>query len=194
MQTNEKAAEAGRALDEESQGMIYEGLNITQLEIIMEMDKKTIREKLFKGRVKPSGRRNGADIYKLTDVMPYLVKPNFDIETYIKEMHHNDLPKMLTKEFWAGQRAKQDYEEKAGNLWPTTKVVEGVGELFKLVKMSALLTTDTLERQVELTPKQRDIVRNMMDGMLVQLRNEIQKRFAGDEDVYEQEEAGPEEL
>lgn len=194
MQTNEKAAEAGRSLDEESQGMIYEGLNITQLEIIMEMDKKTIREKLFKARVRPSGRRNGADIYKLTDVMPYLVKPNFDIETYIREMNHNELPKMLTKEFWAGQRSKQDYEEKAGNLWPTDKVVEAVGEFFKLVKMSANLTTDTLERQVELTPQQRIIVQNMMDGMLLELHRSIQKTFAGDEDEHEQEEAGSEEL
>lgn len=194
MQTNEKAAEAGRALDEESQGMIYEGLNITQLEIIMEMDKKTIREKLFKARVQPSGRRNGADIYKLTDVMPHLVKPAFDIESYIKEMHHNDLPKMLTKEFWAGQRAKQDYEEKAGNLWPTEKVVEAVGELVKIVKMGALLTTDTVERQVELTPQQRTIIKNMMDGMLLDLNRAVHKRFAGDEDIYVQEEASEEDL
>jgi hypothetical protein len=188
MQTNEKAAEAGRSLDEESQGMIYEGLNITQLEIIMEMDKKTIREKLFKGRVQPSGRRNGADIYKLTDVMPFLVKPQFDIESYIRDMHHNDLPKMLTKEFWAGQRAKQEWEEKAGNLWPTEKVVEAIGEVCKLVKMSVMLVTETVERQVELTPKQRDIIKRQHDGLLIELSKMVKARFAGDEDEYDAQE------
>jgi hypothetical protein len=97
-------------------------------------------------------------------------------------MHHSELPKMLTKEFWAGQRSKQEYELKAGDLWGTATVIEKMGEVFKLVKMSALLTVDTVERQVELTVHQRLLIKNIMDGMLIDLSTTLQEKFKKDID------------
>lgn len=179
--TNENDLRAATSLDKDSQLMIYEGLNQTQLELILEMDKRLLRAKLIEGNVQPCGTRNGAPIYKLKDVMPHVVKPLYDIENYIRKMNHAELPKHLTKEFWAGQRSRQEYELKAGNLWPTEKVVEKVGEIFKLVKMSALLTVDTVERQVELSERQRAIVKGIMDGMLIDLAKTIQEKFSSDE-------------
>lgn len=181
MATSETAAARGNTLDEESKVMLYDGLNISQLEVILEMDKKDIQRKIF-GHVSPVGKRRGYDIYKLKDILPWVVKPTYDIEEYIKKMHHNELPKLLTKEFWAGQRAKQDYMEKNGDLWKTEKVIEAVGDFVKLVKMSALLTTDAVERQVELTDQQRKIIKSIMDGMLLDLYAAVQKKFQGDED------------
>ena len=128
--------------------------------------------------VKPCGHRGNAQIYSVAEVAPYLVKPMYDIENYIRKMHHNDLPKMLTKEFWAGQRSKQEYLLREGDLWPTDSVIEKVSELFKLIKMQARLGVDAVERQTELTPRQRSIMRGIFDGMLRDLHDNVIENFS----------------
>lgn len=163
--------------DDETKAIIYEGLNLSQICALFGQDHRTVVKKLFEGNVKPVGKRYNAEIYKFGDVAPWLVKPAFDIETYIKKMDHRELPKALTKEFWAGLRSKQDYEEKAGLLWRTEKVVEEVGELMKLVKMSSLLMLDAVERQTELTDRQREIIRQLTHGMLNDLLEKVEKTF-----------------
>jgi hypothetical protein len=156
------------------------------------MDHRVLVEKLH--GVPPSGRKGAASLYKIYDVAPYLVRPIFDIETYIKKMHHNELPKLLTKEFWAGQRSRQEFELKAGQLWPTAKVIEKVSEVFKLVKMSALLATDNLERSTELTDKQRDVINGAMRGMLLDLERMIRENFKEPEPDGNQEQYIDDEL
>jgi hypothetical protein len=93
-------------------------------------------------------------------------------------MHHNDLPKMLTKEFWAGQRSRQEFEQREGNLWPTGRVVEVIGGLMKLVKMSVRLNADAVDRQAELTDRQRGIVKSLGDGMLETLYATVLEEFS----------------
>lgn len=163
------------SLDDASREMIYNGCNLSELSKLFRMDHRNLVEKLH--GVPPSGKRGKANTWRVHEVAPYLVRPIFDIEEYIKRMHPSELPKMLTKEFWAGQRSRQEYLLKAGDLWPTDQVVEVVGELFKLVKMSATLAADAVERQVEMTPRQRTIVINIMDGMLRDLRQAIIEKF-----------------
>lgn len=164
--------------DEETLAAIYKGVTQDQLMRIFKMDHRTIKKKLFESGVKPVGKSaNNADIYAIHEIAPYLVKPVFDVETYIKQMNHNDLPKHLTKEFWAGLRSKQDYEERAGHLWRTEKVVEKVGELMKLVKMSTLLMNDAVERQTELSDRQRAIIKELSHGMLSDLMTRINENF-----------------
>lgn len=172
---------SGRA-DDETMAAIYEGVNQGQLMAIFKMDHRTIKTKLFKGRVKPVGKRAGSDIYALHEVAPYLVKPIFDVATYLKQMDPRELPKHLSKEFWAGQRSRQEYEEKAGQLWKTEKIVEEVGELMKLVKMSALLMVDAIERQSELNDKQREIVKSLTHGMLNDLMERVESKFQTPDD------------
>lgn len=167
-----------KGLDAESSVMVYQGLNLSQLAQIFEMDRRDLTKKIEAVGVKPCGMSAGYPIYKLKDIMPLVVKPVYDVESYLRNMHPNELPKHLAKEFWAGQRSKQDYELKAGNLWPTEKVVSEVGELFKLFKMSALLATDTIERQVELSEEQRAIIKRLMDGMLIDLYKTIGEKFS----------------
>lgn len=163
------------SLDDESRAMIYDGLNLSELGRLFHMDHRVLVEKLH--GVPPSGKRGKANTWKVHEVAPYLVRPIFDIEEYIKRMNHADLPKMLSKEFWAGQRAKQEYLLKAGDLWPTDEVVQCVGELLRLVKMQAQLAVDAVERQTELTDRQRNIIRNLMDGMLKDLREAVIEHF-----------------
>lgn len=170
-----------RTIDDESAIALYHGLNLSQMARLFEMDKRDITAKLEQNGIKPVGMNMGVPIYKLKEVMPVVVKPLYDIETFLRRMNPNDLPKHLSKEFWAGQRAKQEYELRNGDLWPTTKVVSEVGELFKLVKMSALLAVDSVERQVELTDEQRNIIKRTMDGMLVDLHRTVVEKFSSRE-------------
>lgn len=171
MATTHKTA----SLDKESQAMLYEGLNLSQLSVAFRMDHRVLVEKLH--GVEPCGHRGRAAIYRINEVAPYLVKPHYDIETYIKRMNHADLPKHLTKEFWNGQRARQEFELKAGHLWHTTQVVEKVGELYKLVLNSARLASDNIERNTELTQKQREAVDTLMRNMCEELHQKILENF-----------------
>lgn len=163
------------AVDDESRGIIYEGITQTQISELLKMDRRVVMRKLH--GVKPKGQRNGYDIYDVRAVMPYLVDPAYNVDEAIMRMNHADLPKQLTKEYWAGKRARQEYEFKAGNLWQTEKVIEKVSELFKIVRMQVLLTSDTVERNQELTPKQRDVIKSEMDGLLRNLKDAIKRDF-----------------
>jgi hypothetical protein len=164
------------SLDDSSRAMIYDGLNLSELGRLFHMDHRVLVEKLH--GVAPSGKRGSADTYQVHEVAPYLVKPIFDIEAYVKRMNHADLPKMLTKEFWAGQRSKQEYLLKAGDLWPTAEVIKSVGELMKLMKMSVQLMSDGVERQVELSDRQRALIKGMCDGLLSDLRHAVIENFS----------------
>ncbi|ECV8069594.1 hypothetical protein ABQ22_24835, partial [Salmonella enterica subsp. enterica serovar Typhimurium] len=125
------------APDADTEAMIFQGCNITQLAKLFRMERRDITPKIMD--VPPIGERGGYPIYAVHEVAPYLVKPLYDVETYLRRMNFKDLPKELSKEFWAGQRAKQDFDIKAGNLWETEKVIEHFGEAVKVLRMSMLL-------------------------------------------------------
>ena len=166
-----------RGLDNESAIMIYKGLTISQLCEILGMDRRLLTSKIEENNIKPSGTNQGFPIYKLKEVMPYVVKPAYDVEEYLSRMNPQDLPKHLSKEFWAGQRSKQEFMLKNGDLHPTKDVVEALGDIFKLVKSTARLTVDTVERRAELTADQRNAIIRIMDGMLLELHKKITEKF-----------------
>lgn len=164
--------------DDITKAILYDGANLSQLGSLFRMDHRVLVEKMTKGGCKPVGTRNGVEIYAVHEVAPYLVKPAYDIEEYLKRMHHNDLPKHVTKEFWAGLRSRQEYETRAGNLWPTSRVVEVMGGIMKLIKMSARLMSDQVDRQAELSDRQRQIVKSQADGMLEEAYRTILEAFS----------------
>lgn len=164
-----------RGIDRESQLGIYDGLNMTQLAEAFRLDIRTIRRKLR--HVEPCGVRNGSHYWGLWKAAPHLVKPTQDIESYIKNMHYSELPKHLSKEFWAGQRARQAYLQAEGDLWPTTEVVSKVGELMKLMSMALKLLGDTVDRQSELSEKQRQVIHAVVDATQTDLVRAIKENF-----------------
>lgn len=172
-------------LDNDSAVMIYKGCTISQMQQILGIDRRLLTSKIEENNLKPAGTSKGYPIYLLKEVMPYVVKPAYDVETYLSRMNPQDLPKHLSKEFWAGQRSKQEFQLKNGDLWPTVKVVEVAGKFFKLVKNTIRLTVDTVERRVELTKEQREIIVRMMDGMLIELSRAINEDFRKDVDKEE---------
>ena len=171
---------AARINDDEATSAIYQGVNQDQLAKMFKMDHRTAKRKMMEARqggVKPVNKRYGSDVYLIHEIAPYFCKPIMDPGEYIRSMDPRDLPKILTKEYWAGQRSRQEYERNAGLLWETAKVVEEVGELMKIFKMSSLLMLDATERQAELNHRQREIIRVLTHGMLEDVRSRIARRF-----------------
>lgn len=174
-------AKAGVAnkLDQESANIIYEGANISQLCALFACDDRTLRDRMH--GIQPVGKRYNAVIYKVSEVAARMGKMSEEqVDQAIRRLNHADLPKALTKEYWAGQRSRQEYELKAGDLWPTAKVVSEVGEMVKALKMELDLLTDAIERQTEMTTKQREIAVALIDGaksnMLKRLRDKFETK------------------
>lgn len=164
-----------KAMDSETTVMLYEGASLSQLVALFKQDIRKIKGKIEQFGLKPVKVRSGHPIYSVREVAPYLVTPPFPLEDWVKVMNHADVPKMVSKEFWAGMRSKQIYEEAAGDLWRTEKVIEHISEIFKLVSVQMKLVDDRVEREVKLTGRQREIIRALMDETLNSIHNAIEE-------------------
>lgn len=164
----------------EARNQMFQGVSISDMVVIFRLDKRTIQTRI--ADVQPCGKRRNFPIWQIRDVAPYLVRPAGDIEEHIRRMRPNDLPSLLSKEFWNGQRSKLRYLEETGQLWRTDKVVEALSRVMKTVRMNLLLLPDALERKTALTDKQRDEVRQAIDGTLEELRDALTSEFEDDEE------------
>lgn len=164
-------------LDAASSAIIYEGANLSEMSVMFKCDHRVLKEKINAiPQIKPCGKRGQADIYPIHEVAARMGKLSDEqVHAAMRHMNHADLPKALSKEYWAGLRSKQEYELKAGQLWPTDKVVGVLGDIFKLVKMSVLLTMDAVERNQELPPRVRDVMKRQMDGLLKDVQGRVQE-------------------
>lgn len=164
-----------RADDPESSAIIYEGATIRQLALMFKMDPKVVTSKV--SSLVPVGRRRGTPIYAISEAAQRLVKPGYDIERVIMNMNHSDLPPMLQNAFWSAQKTRASYEEMIGDLWRTSKVVRLISVLFNSVRMILLLLPDTIEREAGLSREQKQVVRRVVEGALVEGRKTIMKEF-----------------
>lgn len=187
-------AKAAKPTGEVDNNILYIGASQTQLVQLFDMDPKTIRKRIAANNIRPNGMRNGAPIYRIKDVAPYFVKPAGDIEYYIKNMNHTDLPPILLKEFWNGQRARQAYEKEEGSLITKGEFRDALAEVFSTLRQTLLLTSDTVEDQAALSDKQREIIQTVIDGALRGLRKNLIERFenAGRDQPDDEDDQGSE--
>lgn len=150
-----------------------------------------VQARLAKAGARPSGTRNGANTYRIKDVAPLMFDPFQDVELVdrILSMHHNSLPKLLAREYWNGKIARAKYLEANGDLWPTTKVVEKLGEAYKTLRLSLQLMSDAVEREDGLSIKQREIMQRLIDSTLNDMRERLLEN--GVTDGLESEVSGP---
>lgn len=148
---------------------------MSQLAQLFRTDAKTLPRRLR--RLKPVATRSGIKVYSIRDAAGYLVKPGYSIEEHLRQMHPNDLPVGLMKEFWAGQKSRQSFETQAGDLWPTSQVVEALAEAFKQARMTILLFPETVERESGITDPQRKVLRRLTDGLIDDLRESLVEHF-----------------
>lgn len=173
-------ARRSNQIDKHTEAMIFQGCTQSQLVMIFKMDRRDIAQRIMHAQIDPCGERGGFPIYQISDVAPYLVKPRHSaakIEEYLKKMNPADLPKVLAKEFWAGQRSRQEFLIREGDLWDTDQVMQVFSEAFKNIRQSALLFRDALDKQHMLTEAQSKFLEGLTDGLLHDMADRLQKVF-----------------
>lgn len=167
------------------------GLTARDFANMFHIDDAEVLRRISVAGIKQCGMRRNRPIWLIADVAPYLVKPVFDVEAYIKKLKPRDLPPALQKGFWDAQKARQNYEEEAGNLWHTHRVQRVVGEILMMTRQRLVLGTDTIDRMLPLTPEQRAAVQTVFDRTLGDLQAKVIEHFkdydgAGDrQDMFE---------
>ena len=169
-------------LDAASESILFEGANMSELSILFKCDHRVLKEKMH-GMV-PCGKRGNAVIFDIADVASRMGKLTEEqVDKAMRRLNHADLPKQLTKEYWAGKRSKQAYEREEGDLWPTARVVSEVGEMVKSLKMELDLLTDGIERNSEMTDRQREVAKQLVNGAKTNMLKRLKERFEDAEPV-----------
>lgn len=164
------------APDDESQAILYQGANMSQLSTLFKADDRVLKEKMY--GIKPVGKRSGHDIYAVHEVAARMGKLTVaQVDAAMKRLNHADLPKLLTKEYWAGKRSRQAFERDEGDLWKTSEIITHVGEMVKSLNMELNLLTDAIERQVEMTDRQRAIATQLIEGAKVNMLKALAEKF-----------------
>jgi hypothetical protein len=166
------------ALHKDAIDLLYEGASAQQISIMMKVPPERVRNAIKENHIAPVARRSSSiDIYCISEVVPYLLKPAMSDDEYIQKMKHSDLPPTVRKEFWAAMRSRQLYEIEAGDLWPTDRVQEHIISMFKLVNLSLRQMADQVERETSVTDSQRSVIIRLCDETLrnmdVQIRQMI---------------------
>lgn len=146
---------------------IYHGVTVSWLGTVFNMDPATVKKRLKD--CPPLHRRKTGFVYDLKVAAPYLIKPAIDLDQYLKTMKVSELPIHLQEAYWSAMQKRQAWEEKAGHLWQTEKVLEVLGDVFQTIKFTMQLWPDNIERMVGLTPE----LRTMMTGMFDEMQKEL---------------------
>lgn len=150
------------------------GATVTDLAQLFGIDRKDVRARI--GDIPPRAKRGNLDVWRVRDVASRLVKLDDNMTETVRRIlatHHTDLPKMLSKEFWYGQNQRLRYMIAVGDLWDTPAVVELASEVFKTLRLSLMLASDSVERSTGLTEAQREIIENLMHEALNNAREKL---------------------
>lgn len=147
----------------------------SQIAQLFETDAKTLPQRM-RG-IAPVGSRNGYKIYNIREAASRLVKPGYEIEDFIRQMSPQELPPLLSKEYWNGQRARVAFEREQGNLWPTEDVVEAIAVLQQGIRQSLILAVDDVDRDEGFTDGQRKAFRRIVDTAITKLGEDITEKF-----------------
>lgn len=160
---------------------VLDGLNVQEFTDLFGVTKKRVEEAV--SDLAALGKRDGRQIYPFREVAKRLLAHEIDSEELaraIAQMQPKDLPISLQKDFWAGQIARQKFEEAEGDLWRTEAVMDHFAAAFKALRQEILLFGDTIEAQTGLTEDQRVVLYDLSDALLSNLHDALVKRFGGD--------------
>ena len=150
---------------------VNQGVTVSWLAQAFGLNPVQVKERLRK--CPPLQRLRAGYLYDFRTAAPYLVKPMFDVKEHIKAMRPEDLPTKLQEKYWSALMRRIKYEERAGMLWRTEKVLTVLGEVFQTIKFSLQLWADNLERATGITSEQRDCLRGMVDGLQDELYSRL---------------------
>lgn len=164
-----------KAHDTEQLAFIHEGVTVTVLAQIFGIDHKDVNKRVV-GKITPVSTKGGVR-YRIRDAAPYLTDLKVDPEELLKNLSPSKLPPALQDSFWKALLSRQKYEENRGDLWRTARIFEVVTEFAKSIRMTIQMFSDTLSQQTELTPRQRELIEALSDGLLEELGTAVQEAF-----------------
>lgn len=174
--------------DEKTRSMIHEGCSISQLSDIFERDRRTVTKYIHDAGVRPCATRNGNPIYRLRDVSGYLCEINPDfIEERIRNLNPQDLPPLLSKEFWNGQRSRLAFLREEGDLWDTTQVQSLLGIWVKNFITSVRQVQDAIDRREILSDQQREVLVQELDGLVSMTRESLENAIEREKEMADEE-------
>jgi hypothetical protein len=153
--------------------MLARGATVTFLANFFGQAKEHIAAKMAGAKV--VGRtKHGTPAYDFKEACSRLARPSPDqVIEYVKKMRPNDLPPIMQKEFWDAALKRQKWEREAGELWRTEEITEAMAEVFKSLRMTIMLFSDTVARETGITNKQREIITALSDQLLEDLRESL---------------------
>ncbi|QPZ53262.1 terminase small subunit [Achromobacter phage vB_AchrS_AchV4] len=153
--------------DELDNDNVFAGVSATWLAKVFRMAPETVKKRL--AECPPKSRRRNYSVYDLAQAAQYLVPPKVDVAAYIRGMRPNDLPPILQDSYWSAMRKRQEWQIKAGELWPTDDVLNVFGELAMTLKSSIQLWVENLDRVHGLTPEMRQQMTQQSDNLLMEM-------------------------
>lgn len=154
---------------------VYGGVAVDWLCKVFSMSRKNVAEAL---RHCPVLRyhQNGGAYYDLKVAAAYLVKPERELADVLGSLKADDLPEKLRESFWNAKIKEMKYRALAGELWPTEAVMEIFSDTFQLIASKSKLWVDDLEEMSELSDKQRKALTDMVDALMVELKEALVSR------------------
>lgn len=152
------------------------GLTANMLAKLFKMDDVTVRRRLIQCPVATMDVAvNGHMVphYHVWQAAPFLVESKIDPEVLGRLAKSKDLPNRLQQQFWDAMLKRQRWEEQAGDLWRTEKVQEVLGSAFQSMKFTMQLWMDTIQNQTEVSPRQREIILNLVDSLQQQVYDDL---------------------
>lgn len=185
MAAKKKVSQRGKAVDTNRNELVRVGANVSQLAMIFDRDINAVKRLIAKHNIAPTLTESGRELYAIRDVAPYVIDISavVDIAEIIKTTSLKKLPPELTKNFWDAANSRKKHLEDNGELWRTEAVLEVLLDVFKVMRRSVTLFIDTIGDRTETTPKQRQLITEMGDGLLASLRDDLIEKF----ELYETE-------
>ena len=150
---------------------VHAGVTVAWLASVFGMGFNTVKARL--GGCQPMKKSKSSVLYDLRHAAAYLVDPMIDVDKFVKNLRPEDLPPKLTKDYWEALLKRRKYELLAGDLWATGDVLEVFGYVFKHIKESTQLWINTIERNTELTVKQRETLVTLADQLLSEVHAKL---------------------
>lgn len=151
---------------------LLNGFSISQLAELFELDRRTVTNKLRS--LESSAYRHQSPVYRLKDAAPLLVG-----EGNSKTSRRNAESE---KDFWDAQLKRQRFEENAGDLWRTEKIVDVLAGCFKQFRESVVVFIDAMEHESGLPPEVILKTKTFGDGLLEGVRKRLLEIDTGDDD------------
>lgn len=143
---------------------IQGGVSVAWMMKAFRLGRQTI-EKRIRGCHPIGTGKHSSPLYDLPEVSSYLVIPRHKIAEYLEDVKPEDLPEKLREGYWNAKLKEQRWEEKAQDLWRTTRVLETISDVLTDIRSKLQLIPSEVERTKGLNSEQRRVIGEIVEGV-----------------------------